>query len=129
MTWNAETAKRGYSAIQFGLELETLTYRQKTVMYNGKTEHAFLYYQFTLAAAKGGQKVLSVVPDASIDIIFSCDPVLFPTATIYGSVLQGSRSPFRSGTVYFGVRLTPQQSLSFHTLSLRDMLGLQIPAC
>jgi AraC-like DNA-binding protein len=116
--------KSGYCAIQIGFELETNSYQEKTVTYSGKPEHSFLYYQFSMNGQL--EEILSAVPDGCIDIIFCCDPNQ-PTAIIYGSVLKGSKIHFRSNAVYFGVRLTPQQSLGFHNICLREFLNLQIP--
>ncbi|MCI3918754.1 hypothetical protein MO973_00705 [Paenibacillus sp. TRM 82003] len=106
--------------LQFGFQYETESYRERTIDYGSLT---VLYYQFRMKPL-GTQ--IRVVPDGCVDILFRCDPTS-PSAAVCGSVLQGVSIPFAACSEYFGIRLSPKQSLHLQRLPFRETIGRQIP--
>jgi AraC-like DNA-binding protein len=109
-----------HSPLQFGFELETDRYTERLITYGGEP---VLYYQFAMNRHKD---LLPVVPDGCIDLLFCCDPTR-PSAAIYGSILQGQRIPFQANSDYFGVRLTPKQSIRLRNIPFRETIAKQFP--
>lgn len=108
-----------WSPIQYGMELNAKDYVEKHVYFR---EHRMLYYQFKVNNETGE---IPVVPDGCIDIFVSCNPSS-PNALIYGTVLKGTTIYLERNTTYFCIRFTPKQSMSFRSLSFRDVVNTNV---
>ncbi|WP_232695884.1 helix-turn-helix domain-containing protein [Brevibacillus daliensis] len=106
-------------SFQYGFRLETVYYREKFVPYQGQT---VLYYEFLMDDVNA----IHVVPDGCTDVIFCCDP-LRPHSLLCGTILQGENFNFYAGATYFGIRLSPIQSLQIRPTTFRDLIDKQLP--
>ncbi|MED1953499.1 helix-turn-helix domain-containing protein [Brevibacillus centrosporus] len=104
--------------VQYGFRLETSSYQEKLVPYQGQT---VLYYQYVMGTSV---HAIRVVPDGCMDVLICCDP-LRPHSLMCGTILQGETIPFHAGATYFGVRLTPLQSLYLSPTPFRDLIDRQ----
>lgn len=76
------------------------SYYFKKLMSDSPFSH---FYQFQCDSDEG---IISVVPDATMDIIFECGNKS-SAATVYGMVLTNWRIALKRGMTYFGVRFLP----------------------
>lgn len=106
--------------VQFGFRLDTIRYQEQFVSYQGQT---VLYYQFTLCQ---DTDMVHIVPDGCMDVLICCDPSR-PHSLICGTILQGESIRFHKGATYFGIRLTPTQSLYIRPAPFRDLVDRQLP--
>ncbi|MFS0554815.1 AraC family transcriptional regulator [Brevibacillus sp. 179-C9.3 HS] len=117
------TVHNGISAnlpsYQYGFRLETVSYQEKFVPYQGQT---VLYYEFLMDDVNA----IHVVPDGCTDVLFCCDP-LRPHSLLCGTLLQGENYNFHAGATYFGIRLSPIQSLHIRPATFRDVIDKQLP--
>lgn len=111
------------SGIQYGFEWGTDHYRERSISYLGQP---VVYYQFATAQTENEAKEIQVVPDGCVDLLFCCDG-RSPEALVCGTVLRGRSISLRSGTVYFGVRLSARLSIVLPGLSLKDVIEEQAP--
>lgn len=105
--------------VQYGFRLETSSYQERLVPYQGQT---ILYYQYVMSSAVD---VIRVVPDGCLDVLICCDRHR-PHSLICGTILRGQQIPFHPGATYFGVRLTPLQSLQLAPAPFRDLVDRQL---
>lgn len=81
-----------------------------------------LFYQFQLNEQSKG--VLPIIPDGCIDLLFNCDPNA-PFSVIATSPKQRCSYQFKNNSLYFGVRLFPEQcKLKFRT-SMKELIQHQ----
>ncbi|WP_289137980.1 AraC family transcriptional regulator [uncultured Brevibacillus sp.] len=105
--------------VQYGFRLETSSYQERLVSYLDQT---VLYYQYVTGKTVDA---IRVVPDGCIDVLICCDPKR-PHSLICGTILQGESIPFYAGATYFGIRLTPLQSLHLSPSPFRDFIDRQL---
>ena len=105
--------------IQYGFRLETSSYQEQLVPYQGQT---VLYYQYVMSA---DVDAIRIVPDGCLDVIICCDPHR-PHFLICGTILQGEQIPFHTGATYFGVRFTPLHSLQLSPAPFRELVDRQL---
>ncbi|MED4752812.1 helix-turn-helix domain-containing protein [Brevibacillus choshinensis] len=105
--------------VQYGFRLETSSYQERLVPYLGQT---VLYYQYVMGKTVDA---IRVVPDGCMDVLICCDPKR-PHSLICGTILQGESIPFHAGATYFGVRLTPLQSLHLSPTPFRELIDRQL---
>ncbi|GMK40888.1 hypothetical protein PCCS19_39440 [Paenibacillus sp. CCS19] len=109
---------RGY--IQYGLQWQTLGYKEHVVHYGSEP---VIYYQLTTDRTR---RSIQVVPDGCVDLLFCCDPQR-PSALVCGTVLEGEQIPLQPNAVYFGVRLSYRLSLLLPGLPPKDIVNVQAP--
>jgi len=105
--------------VQYGFRLETNSYQERLVPYQGQ---AVLYYQYVMDKAVDA---IRMVPDGCLDVLICCDPKR-PHSLICGTILQGEQIFFHAGATYFGIRLTPLQSLCLSPAPFRDLIDRQL---
>lgn len=105
--------------VQYGFRLETSSYLEKLVTWQGQT---VLYYQYVMDKTVHS---IRVVPDGCMDVLICCDPWR-PHSLICGTILQGEAISFHAGATYFGVRLTPLQSLHLAPAPFRELIDRQL---
>lgn len=105
--------------LQYGFRLETSSYQERLVSYQGQT---VLYYQYVMRTAIDSVRV---VPDGCMDVLICCDPSR-PHSLICGTILQGEQIPFHPGATYFGIRFTPLHSLQLSPAPFRELVDRQL---
>ncbi|RNB92024.1 helix-turn-helix domain-containing protein [Brevibacillus fluminis] len=106
--------------VQYGFRLETISYQERLIPYQGQT---VLYYQYVMGSEA---ESIRVVPDGCTDILICCDPFR-PHSLLCGTILQGESIRFLPGATYFGIRLTPLQNVQIRPLPFRDLINQQLP--
>ncbi|MED3727530.1 helix-turn-helix domain-containing protein [Priestia filamentosa] len=108
--------------LQPEFKMKTAYYIEKRE-FDQKRNKSYLYYQFKCHSISSS---MIVIPDGSIDILFTCVPQT-PYGKICGSVLRSKEIQLTPGAEYFGVRFPlGRESLKWNC-SMKDIVECEMP--
>ncbi|RYL92509.1 AraC family transcriptional regulator [Sporolactobacillus sp. THM7-4] len=90
------------------------------------SKNVALYYQFK--TANHDQPSLPIIPDGCFDILICCNPVK-PSAVFWSSTVKRSLKEqlnYYPNSVYFGIRLLPDQEVLTIKYSMKELIDKQI---
>ena len=111
----------GFRPIQPFFVLSTQTAYLKHCMNAYGISH---FYSFTVNQP---ERIPLVVPDASIDVLFSCGTSASPKVRVCGSSMSAKTVELELGQQYFGVRFNPGFLPGFLPVLPKDLINKELP--